>query len=150
MKTPLKHSRNSCSSGDIIWVMSINFSQRQIPQSCAEVCALNLHSETENDACIHFCRTSCRVWRGSKFFEKVQSSRWIHKGEPRLQKAQMVRNSNLKVPLILFFESKEVVYYEYVLRGKTGNSDYYLGVLQHLRDAVRWKRPHYWQGDMAY
>ncbi len=59
----------------------------------------------------------------------------------------MGRNCNLKVLLILFFEHEGMVYYEYVPQVKTMNCDYYIGVLQCFRDAVKQKWLHYRQGD---
>ncbi len=47
--------------------------------------------------------------------------------------------------LLVFFDIRGIVYYEYAPRGQTINKTYYVDVLMRFRDAVRCKRPLMWQ-----
>ena len=66
----------------------------------------------------------------------VQSSQWMGKLSPRPKKARQSR-SNMKVMLIVFFDWKCIVHYEFVQRGETVNKEFYLNVLKRLREEVR-------------
>jgi [histone H3]-lysine36 N-dimethyltransferase SETMAR len=74
---------------------------------------------------------------------KIQSSQWKTSASPRPKKARQSK-SNVKVMLIVFFDSEGIVRSEFVPRGTTVNSEYYKGVLQRLRNDVRRKRPEKW------
>ena len=50
-------------------------------------------------------------------------------------------SSHVKVMLTVFFDSEGVVHYEFPPQGRTVNKEYYLEVMQRLREAVRKKRP---------
>ena len=78
---------------------------------------------------------------------KVQSSQWKHSTSPRPKKARQVRR-NIKVMLIVFFDSCGVMHHEYAPQGQNINKEYYLEVLRCLRDAVRHKRPDLWASGM--
>ena len=81
---------------------------------------------------------------------KVQSSQWTSKASPRPKKARQVR-SKIKVLLTVFFDDSGVVHHEYLPEGSTVNQTYYIEVLKHLRDAIRWKRPELWRsGDWFF
>jgi hypothetical protein len=75
---------------------------------------------------------------------KVQSSQWVSKTSPRPKKAHQMC-SHVKVMLTVFFYSEGVVHYEFLPQGRTVNKEYYLEVMQRLREAVRKKRPDAWQ-----
>jgi transposase len=47
--------------------------------------------------------------------------------------------------LTVFFDSEGVVHYEFLPKGRTVNKEYYLEVMQRLREAVKKKRPDAWQ-----
>jgi len=47
--------------------------------------------------------------------------------------------------LTLFFDSEDVVHYEFLPQGQTVNKEYYLEFMQCLREAVRKKRPDAWR-----
>ena len=47
--------------------------------------------------------------------------------------------------LTVFFDSEDVVHYEFLPQGRTVNKEYYLEVMQRLREAVRKKRTHAWR-----
>jgi hypothetical protein len=49
------------------------------------------------------------------------------------------------VMLMVFFDSEGVVHYEFLPQARTVNKEYYLEVMQRLREAVRKKRPDAWQ-----
>ena len=55
------------------------------------------------------------------------------------KKARQER-SNVKVMLTVFFDSEGVVHYEFLPQGQTVNKEYYLEVMQRLREAVRKKK----------
>ena len=47
--------------------------------------------------------------------------------------------------LTVFFDSEGVVHYEFLPQGRTVNKEYYLEVMQRLREAVRKKRLDAWR-----
>ena len=51
------------------------------------------------------------------------------------KKSRQVR-SHVKVMLMVFFDSKRVVHYEFLPKGRTVNKEYYVEVMQRLREAV--------------
>ena len=67
---------------------------------------------------------------------KVQSPPWVSKTSPRPKKGAQVR-SHVKVMLTVCFDSEGVVHYEFLPQGRTVNKEYYLEVMQRLREAVR-------------
>jgi hypothetical protein len=75
---------------------------------------------------------------------KVQSSQWVSKMSLRPKKARQVR-SHVKVMLTVFFDSEGVVHFKFLPQGRTVNKEYYLEVMQCLREAVRKKRPDAWR-----
>jgi len=74
---------------------------------------------------------------------RVQSSQWKHSASPRPKKARQVQ-SNVKVMLTVFFDSRAMVHHEYTPQGQNINKEYYLEVLCHLCDVERCKRPDPW------
>jgi hypothetical protein len=66
---------------------------------------------------------------------KTQSSQWVSETSPRSKKARQVL-SNVKVMLIAFFDYEGFVYHTFVPRGQTVNKEYYLEVLERLREGV--------------
>ena len=74
---------------------------------------------------------------------RVQSSQWKSPSSPRAKKAHQSR-SNIKVVMIVFFDLDGIVQAEFVPRNTTVNSEYYKGLLEHLRNNVRRKRPEKW------
>ena len=47
--------------------------------------------------------------------------------------------------LTVFYDSEDVVHYEFLPQGRTVNKEYYLEVMQRLREDVRKKRPDAWR-----
>jgi histone-lysine N-methyltransferase SETMAR len=74
---------------------------------------------------------------------KQMPSQWKTPSSPRPRKARQVR-SNVKTMLITFFDAEGLVHHEFLPQRHTMNQTVYITVLQRLRDAVRWKRPHKW------
>ena len=52
------------------------------------------------------------------------------------QKKACQSRSNVKLMLIVFFDWRGIVHYEFVPHGETVNEDFYLNVLKRLREAV--------------
>jgi len=74
---------------------------------------------------------------------RVQSSQW--KSPSSCAKKKMCQSrSNIKVVVIVFFDLDGIVRAEFVPRNTTVNSEYYKGLLEHLRNNVRRKRPEKW------
>lgn len=71
---------------------------------------------------------------------KFQSSQWKTPLSPRPKKARQVK-SNVKVMLVVFFDSQGIVHHEYAPHGQTITKEFYIQVLSRLREAVRRKRP---------
>ena len=73
---------------------------------------------------------------------KCQSVEWRHEGLPRKQK--FCQNSSpVKLMVILAYNVQGLILCHFVPHGETNNVQYYAGYQQnHLRRAVRHKRPH--------
>jgi len=69
---------------------------------------------------------------------RVQSSQWKSPSSPHVKNAYQSR-SNIKVTMIVFFDLDGIVRAEFVSRNNTVNSEYYKGLLEHLRNEVRGK-----------
>ena len=74
---------------------------------------------------------------------RVQSSQWKSPSSPRAKKARPRQSrSSIKVMMmIVFFDLDGIVRAEFVPRNTTVNSEHYKGLLEHLRNDVRRKRP---------
>ena len=74
---------------------------------------------------------------------KAQSSQWKRPEEPRPKKARQAR-ANVKVLLIVFFDSNGMVHHEFLPHGRAVNKEYYLKVMRRLIEAIRRKRTELW------
>jgi len=84
--------------------------------------------------------TGDEIWvYGYDVETKVQSSQWVSKTSQGPKKSRQVC-SHVKVMLTIFFYSDGVVHYEFLPQGWTVNKEYYLEVMQRLREAVRKKK----------
>ncbi|XP_011631491.1 histone-lysine N-methyltransferase SETMAR-like [Pogonomyrmex barbatus] len=72
-----------------------------------------------------------------------QSSEYRAKGEARPKRSCQSR-SKIKVLLTVFFDYHGVVHYEFLPPGQIVNKEYYLSVMRHLREVIRFKRPDLW------
>lgn len=66
---------------------------------------------------------------------KRQSSEWHTTSSPRPKKARMSK-SRIKTMLIVFFDARGIVHFEFVPQGQTVNSAFYLEVLKRLKRRV--------------
>jgi hypothetical protein len=48
---------------------------------------------------------------------------------------------------VFFFYCDGIIHHEFLPLGQTVNKEYYLKVINRLREAVRRKRPHLWRGE---
>jgi hypothetical protein len=71
---------------------------------------------------------------------KRQSSEWVGEKSPRPKKLKFQR-SRIKTMLIIFFDSQGIVHKELVPDGKTVNSEFYKGVMDHLLKRIERVRP---------
>ena len=53
--------------------------------------------------------------------------------------------SNVKVLLTVFFDCNSVVDHEFLPQGRTVNKEYYLKVMQRLREEIHWKSTELWK-----
>ena len=69
-----------------------------------------------------------------------QSTEWRAKGQnrPKRPKTQM---SVSKVLAIVFCEAHSISFIDYLEKGKTINSEYYMALLVHLKKEIAKKRP---------
>ena len=74
---------------------------------------------------------------------KQQSSQWKSQGSPRPKKARQSRSAT-KSMLIMFFDIRGIVHYEFVPEGQPVNAEFYCNVLRRLREDIRGKRPELW------
>jgi hypothetical protein len=75
---------------------------------------------------------------------KQQSSQWKSPISPRPKKVPEVR-SNVKLMLIVFFDTQGIVHKEFIPPGQTVNAKFYCEVLKRLREGIRRKRPDKWK-----
>ncbi len=70
-----------------------------------------------------------------------QSKQWLRQGEPV---GQIPRRTiaTAKVMLVSFFDSKGMVYYEYVLHPQTMNQQHFRAVFRRFDAEQQWQRPH--------
>ena len=61
------------------------------------------------------------------------------------QKRRRDPKNHVKVMRAAFFDSEDVVHYEFLPQGRTVNKEYYLEVMQRLYESVRKKRRDAWQ-----
>jgi histone-lysine N-methyltransferase SETMAR len=72
---------------------------------------------------------------------KEQSRQWTNRGEPTPKKAKTILSAG-KVMATVFWDSKGLLYVDYLQKGRTINAQYYADLLQNLSDAIKEKRPH--------
>jgi hypothetical protein len=74
---------------------------------------------------------------------RQQSSYWKFLTSPK-QHSLYADRSKGKVMLKVFFDSKSIVYHEFIPQGHTVNKTMYRDILRCLRDAIRWKHLELW------
>ena len=109
----------------------------------ASICADLLH-EAQNDAMfINSIIAEDESWCFQYDPQtKRQSAEWRSTGTPPSKK---VRRQPLttKTMIILFFNVRGIVHYEFVLQGQTVNQEVYISILMRMRKALR-RRPDLW------
>ncbi|KAE9534118.1 hypothetical protein AGLY_008854 [Aphis glycines] len=105
-----------------------------------------MKEQTQNDpGFIKNVITGDETWvYGYDIETKRQSSQWKSVTSPRPEKDRQIR-SNVKTMLIIFFDIKGLIYYEFVPTGQTVNQTYYKEILIKLREKIRKKRPDQFQ-----
>ena len=76
---------------------------------------------------------------------KNQSSQWKLPEKPRPKKKI---KSNVKIHITVFFNYNDLVQSQFLPLGLTVNNKYYLGLLQHLDEAIRKKQPELWKNKL--
>ena len=71
---------------------------------------------------------------------KRHSSQWLESHDP-VPKVARPKKSSVKCMLLMFFDYKGVVYYEWLPKGKTVTAAYYISCLHRLEHAVKQNRP---------
>ena len=71
---------------------------------------------------------------------KEQSKQWISKGERAPKKAKTVCSVD-KVMATVFWDSKGIIFIDYLEKGKTITGEYYASLLDRLREEINKKRP---------
>lgn len=73
---------------------------------------------------------------------KRQSAEWRSPDEGNPKKSRLMK-SKIKTMLICFYDSKGIIYKEFVPSGSTVNAEFYLNVLKRLLNRIRRVRPEY-------
>lgn len=72
---------------------------------------------------------------------KNQSKQWVEAGGSAPKKAKTVKSAD-KVMATVFWDSSGILLIDYLEKGKTITGEYYRGLLDQLKDAIKEKRPH--------
>lgn len=70
-----------------------------------------------------------------------QSSEWTARDEPNPKRGKTQQSAG-KVMASVFWDAHGIIFIDYLGKGKTINSDYYIALLQRLKDEIAKKRPH--------
>jgi len=70
-----------------------------------------------------------------------QSAEWTGRGEPKPKRGKMQQSAG-KVMASVFWDARGIIFIDYCKKGHTINSDYYIALLEHLKDQIAKKRPH--------
>jgi len=71
-----------------------------------------------------------------------QSAEWTARDEPSPKCAKAQKSAG-KVLTSVFWDTHGIIFIEYLEKGKTINSDYYITLLECLKDEILKKRPHF-------
>ncbi|XP_046659441.1 histone-lysine N-methyltransferase SETMAR-like [Homalodisca vitripennis] len=112
--------------------------QKKVRGSCSE----ELLELIRNDSDI---LNSILIGNESWMFEydpesKRQSSDWHTQYSPKPKKGRM-RKTHIKIMLVVFFDVRGIIHFEFVLQGHTANTAFYLEVLKRLKRRVVRVRP---------
>ena len=84
------------------------------------------------------------MFKGYDIETNGQLSQWKHPEESRTKKARQFL-SNVKVLLTVFFHCNAGEHHEFLPQCRTVNKEYYLEVMDRLREAIRQKRTELWK-----
>ncbi len=114
-------------------------------QLSMQVCRENLRIMKDN---LNFL--ACVITGDESWFsvlepeQKQQSLQWMEKDSKRPKKALRLRQAK-KMMMEVFFDQDGIVHLEFLPPKMTVTAKVYVGILGHLREAVRRKRPHLWE-----
>ena len=72
---------------------------------------------------------------------KEQSKQWVTKGDPAPKKAKTVKSAG-KVMATVFWDSRGIIFIDYLEKGETITGAYYASLLDRLNNEIKEKRPH--------
>ncbi|XP_039303461.1 histone-lysine N-methyltransferase SETMAR-like [Solenopsis invicta] len=72
---------------------------------------------------------------------KQQSKQWIAVGEPTPKKAKVVLSAG-KVMATVFWDSRGIIFIDYLVKGETINGEYYAALVDKLKAIIKKKRLH--------
>ncbi|GFY27096.1 transposase [Trichonephila clavipes] len=75
------------------------------------------------------------------FHTGVQSAEWTARDEPTPKRGETQKSTG-KVMTSVFWDTYGIIFIDYLKKGKTINSDYYVALLERLKDEIAEKRPH--------
>lgn len=70
-----------------------------------------------------------------------QSAEWTERDEPTPKRGKTQRSAG-KVMASVFWDAHGIIFIDYLEKGRTINSDYYIALLERLNDEIKKKRPH--------
>ena len=70
-----------------------------------------------------------------------QSAEWTARDEPTPKRGKTQKSAG-KVLASVFWDTHGIIFIDYLKKGKTINSDYYVALLERLKDEIAEKRPH--------
>lgn len=70
-----------------------------------------------------------------------QSAEWTGREEPKPKRGKMQQSAG-KVMASVFWDAHGIIFIDYLERGQTINSEYYIALLERLKDEITNKRPH--------
>lgn len=70
-----------------------------------------------------------------------QSAEWLEAGESRPKRPRTQQSAG-KVLASIFWDAKGIIFIDYLEKGKTINSEYYMSLLTRLKEEIAAKRPH--------
>jgi hypothetical protein len=70
-----------------------------------------------------------------------QSVEWTERNEPNRKRGKTQRSAG-KVMASVFLDMRGIIFIDYLEKGQTINSDYYIALLERLTDEIKKKRPH--------
>ncbi|XP_067135376.1 histone-lysine N-methyltransferase SETMAR-like [Centruroides vittatus] len=72
---------------------------------------------------------------------KEQSKQWVFEGERAPKKAKTAKSAG-KVMATVFWDAREIIYTDYLEKGKTITGEYYESLLHQLSEEIKEKHPH--------